>query len=84
MAKFTDYFKQNDFDEYLRRSNLLNEELIRSNLIASDFEMTGVFHIDYFFKIMTFVFLTKMILFVGLGKKRKSFFVKTPLCATEM
>ena len=70
MRKLKDYLRQSDFKKYFRRSNLLNEEFIRRNLIASDFENTGLLHINYFWCILAVV-LVKCTLFNGLGNFKR-------------
>ena len=82
-SKLRDYLKQSDFEEYLRRSNRPNVEFIRENLIASDFEMTGLLHVDHFWWTMAAVLLVKEFLFVGFGNLKKPFVIQI-LCKQNL
>src|SRR5699024_2143327 len=66
-AKLKQYLRQPDFEYYFKRSSVPYEELIRRNLIASDFETTGVFHIEHFLYILAALLLVKLILFAWAG-----------------
>ena len=67
MTKLEDYLSQRDFNEYFKRSSVSYEEFVRQNLIASDFEATGVFHIDYFWWTVYALFLAKVFIFAWAG-----------------
>ena len=65
MAKLRQYLGQSDFEEYFRRCNRSDVEFVRENLIASDFEKTGVYHIDHFWRSMAAVLGIKYFLSLG-------------------